>query len=99
MDEGNGKYIWKNGEYYIGQEKNGLRHGKGIEYYSNGKIRYKGNFVNDEKNGIGHYISESGEYYIGQFKNNFKHGKGTLYLPNGKIKQEGKWLYDIFNGN
>ena len=45
--EGKGKYIWENGEYYIGQEKNGLRHGKGIEYYSNGKIRYKGNFVND----------------------------------------------------
>ena len=23
--EGNGKYIWKDGEYYIGQYKNGLR--------------------------------------------------------------------------
>ena len=97
--EGNGKEFFEDGEYYIGQYKNGLRHGKGIEYYSNGNIKYKGNFVNDEKNGIGHYISEIGEYYIGQFKINFKHGKGTLYLPNGKIKQEGKWLYDIFNAN
>ena len=31
--EGNGKYIWENGEYYIGEWKNGLRNGKGIEYY------------------------------------------------------------------
>ena len=32
--EGIGKYIWENGEYYIGQYKNGLRNGKGILYYS-----------------------------------------------------------------
>ena len=30
--EGNGKRIFKNGEYYIGQWKNGLRHGKGKLY-------------------------------------------------------------------
>ena len=27
--EGNGKYIFENGEYYIGEEKDGLRNGKG----------------------------------------------------------------------
>ena len=26
--EGNGKYVWENGVYYIGQFKNGLQHGK-----------------------------------------------------------------------
>ena len=31
--EGNGKYIHENGNYYIGEFKNGLRHGKGIIYY------------------------------------------------------------------
>ena len=44
--EGNGKYIWKDGEYYIGQYKNGLRNGKGIHFYSNGDIKLKGNWVN-----------------------------------------------------
>ena len=33
--EGYGKYIWENGEYYIGQFVNNLRHGKGILYYNN----------------------------------------------------------------
>ena len=28
-------YIFENGDYYIGQWKNGLRDGKGIDYYRN----------------------------------------------------------------
>ena len=64
--EDNGKYIWENGEYYIGQYKNGLRHGKGIQYYPNGKIKYEGEFINDKFEGKGKYIWENGEYYIGQ---------------------------------
>ena len=47
--EGNGKYIWENGAYYIGQEKNSLRHGKGTEYYANSKIRFKGFYNSDER--------------------------------------------------
>ena len=44
---------------------NGLKHGKGIEYYKNGDIKYDGNFVNDKFGGDGKYIDESGNYYIG----------------------------------
>ena len=40
--------IGENGDYYIGEVKNGLRNGKGIEYYSNGNIKYEGEFVNDQ---------------------------------------------------
>ena len=39
--EGNGKEIYENGEYYIGQFKNGLRNGKGKLYYANGNIKYE----------------------------------------------------------
>ena len=46
--EGKGKYIYENGEYYIGEFKSGERHGKGILYYSDGKIKQKGNWINDE---------------------------------------------------
>ena len=48
--EGNGKYIYENDEYYIGQFLNGLRHGKGTLYYKKCSIKYEGYFVNDEYN-------------------------------------------------
>ena len=87
-----------NGNYYIGQWKNDGANGKGIIYYENGKIAYKGDFVNGKFEGIGNYIYENGDYYIGQWKNHFKHGKGTMYNADGKIENEGKWDNDIFVG-
>ena len=40
--EGNGKEIYGEGFYYIGQFKNNLRNGKGKIYYPNGNIMYEG---------------------------------------------------------
>ena len=97
--EGNGKYIFEDGEYYIGHWKNGLRDGKGTLYYPNSKIAYKGDFLNNNYDGIGQFIYTDDSYYIGQWKNNFKHGKGTIYNKNGKIEKEGIWNIDIFIGN
>ena len=73
--EGNGKYIFKDGSYYIGQWKNNLRNGKGIYYHSNGNIIYEGDYVNDKREGNGKLAMEHGEYYIGQFKNGLRNGK------------------------
>ena len=42
--EGMGKYIYENGDYYIGQFSNGSKRGKGREYYKNGKIKIEGEF-------------------------------------------------------
>ena len=89
----------ENGECYIGEWKNGLRNGKGIEYYSNGNIKYKGNWTDDRRKGIGHYFMQNGKYYIGQWSNNLRNGKGTLYYSNGKIELEGNWVNDGFVGN
>ena len=89
----------ENGVYYIGHFKNGLRNGKGIEYYSNGNIKYEGDWINDKYEGNGKYIWENGKVYIGQHKNGFKHGKGILYYPNGNIKYEGIWINDKFDEN
>ena len=38
--EGKGKYIFEDGDYYIGEWKNGSKHGKGIIYYKSGNILY-----------------------------------------------------------
>ena len=60
-----GKYIWEDGKYYIGEFKNNIPNGKGIKYYKNGNILYEGNFINGKFEGKGKYIYEDGAYYIG----------------------------------
>ena len=68
MPEGKGKFIEENGNYYIGEFKKGLKHGKGIEYIKKGKIIYKGDFINDKKEGKGKFIYDDGYYYIALLK-------------------------------
>ena len=97
--EGKGKYIWENGNYYIGQFKNGKKNGKGIIYYKNGNIMYEGDFINDKKEGNGKFIWKNGAYYIGQWKNNKKHGKGADYNKNGHIVYEGDYFIGKIEGN
>ena len=86
----------ESGEYYVGQWKNGLMHGKGTMYYPNGTIAYDGDWICEQPEGNGKYIYQNGEYYIGQFKNGGKNGKGTMYYSNEKIKQQGNWINDKF---
>ena len=57
--------IYEDGTYYIGKFKNGMRHGKGIYHYEDGKINYDGEYINDTQEGNGKMILEDGEYYIG----------------------------------
>ena len=97
--EGKGKYIWKNGIYYIGQFKNGKKEGKGIIYYKNGNIMYEGDFVNNKKEGNGKYFYKNGPYYIGQFKNGKMNGNGIIYSKNGNIIYEGDFVNNKKEGN
>ena len=88
------KKIYKNGEYYIGEMLQGLKHGKGFEYYNNGNIKYDGNFINDKYEGEGKKVYESGNYYIGQWLKGLKHGKGIDYHKNGDIMYDGYFIND-----
>ena len=78
--------MYENGEYYIGQFRNGLRNDKGILYYKNGNIKYDGEFVDDEFEGNGKYYYENGEYYVGNWYKGSKGGKGKMYYKNRNIK-------------
>ena len=49
--EGKGKYIFENGDYYIGQFSNNNKHGEGIAYSKDGTVIYEGSFVDDEPSG------------------------------------------------
>ena len=96
--EGNGKHIFPNGNYYIGQYKDSMQNGKGILYYKNGKIKYEGDFKNNVPDGNGKYIWENGNYYIGPWIKGVKHGKGKLYYENNNIRYDGEYKMDLFDG-
>ena len=92
------KYINEKGDYYIGQYKKGLKHGKGKIYYKNGNIKYDGDFVKDKFEGYGKYIYENGNYYIGQWVNGLRQGKGKIYYKNGNIKYDGDFVKGTYEG-
>ena len=87
--EGKGKYIFENGDYYIGNFSNGVREGLGNQYYKNNELQYEGKWKSDMRNGHGLYYYENGDYFIGFWRDNKKFGKGELYDKNGQIIKEG----------
>ena len=54
--------IEKDGSYYIGEFKNGLKHGKGKEYKKSGDLIYEGDFINGKREGTGKLIHEDKTY-------------------------------------
>ena len=92
------KNIEKNGhgkEYSLNTKKlifegkylNGKRHGKGKEYYENGYLKFKGEYLNGYiKNGKGYNLNGNLILKIE------KSGKGKEYYSNGKIQFEGEYL-------
>ena len=51
-------------EFYIGEWKNDMKHGKGKFLYSNGDI-YDGEWINDKKDGLGKMIYNDGSIQNG----------------------------------
>ena len=88
----NGKYIYEDGKYYIGQYKDNKPNGKGKKYYSNGNILYEGDFCNGKFDGNGKYYYDDGKYFIGGYKNGLRNGKGIKYYKNGNIEFEGEFI-------
>ena len=97
--------IYNNGKY-VGEFKNGLKHGKGIFYYSNGD-KYKGEWKNNYRDGKGAFYFKDGDIYIGDFKKSIKEGKGIYYYKSGNRyegdlkndKKEGKGIFYLNNGS
>ncbi|MCH2043673.1 MAG: caspase family protein [Saprospiraceae bacterium] len=78
---GKGRYVYKNGDKYIGEFKDNKRHGRGNYYYTSGNI-YKGQFSDNNRHGYGTYTWKNGDTYIGEYKDNKRHGEGTYYFVN-----------------
>ena len=59
--------IGYNGEYYIGDFKDGVRHGNGEIHFNSGEM-YKGQWENDKRNGHGTQTYPGGTKDTGKFK-------------------------------
>ena len=70
---------------YVGQVVNGLREGKGIEYYNDGD-RYEGDFRNDKREGKGIYYFNNGDREMGDYYNGKRKGKFVMLTRNGEVK-------------
>ena len=53
---------------------------KGKEYYDNGKLKYKGEYLNGEKEGKGkeYYWNNGKLIFEGEYSNGKRNGKGIL---------------------
>ena len=80
-------YIWENGSRYVGEWKDGKKHGQGT--YTSGKgeregDKYVGEFKYGKKNGQGTYTWSDGDKEVGEWKKN-ELWNGTMYDKDGNI--------------
>ncbi len=94
MPHGNGCWKWKDGAKYVGQMKEGKRHGFGILFYGeDGSIEYEGIWENDLLNGKAKRFARNGVLrYEGEFVNGLKHGNGKSFSKEGRLAYDGEYL-------
>ena len=85
------------GNILIGSFDNGKVNGKGMKYsYMNNSL-YKGDIVNDKKEGKGEEITNE-SIYTGYFMNDKKNGKGKMINNISGDIYEGNFKDDLFDG-
>ena len=77
----------ENGYKYVGDINfDGMKHGHGIEYFPDGKIKYEGNWELNKYHGPGtEYIYTDGELttYQGSYENGVIQGEGNIVYSDG----------------
>lgn len=76
--EGNGTFLFENGDTYNGQWKKGLSEGYGVYEFTNGDI-YKGAWKAGKMEGRGTYTYANGDKYIGMWKESKMEGRGHFH--------------------
>ena len=71
---------------YVGEYKDGKKHGKGTYTLENG-TKYMGEWKDGKKHGQGTYTLPNGSKYVGEWREN-KSWNGTEYDKNGNIKRK-----------
>jgi len=93
---GNGIFINELG-YYIGEWKNGKICGAGTLKYFKCISEYKGDWIDNSREGIGEEKYLDGSSYKGNYKSNERDGEGTFIWPDGS-KYSGHFKNSIIEG-
>ena len=91
-----GKHTAPNGDFYIGEFKNGKYEGQGKRIRADGRVAV-GEFKNDKLNGMAEVKNPDGKVYKGQIKDDVIHGQGKLSWPDG-TKYVGEFKDNQSNG-
>jgi hypothetical protein len=86
-----------NGGRYAGEWQNDLRHGQGVNTWSNGD-RYEGGWKDNKKHGQGTFTYADKGKYVGEWANDMRHGYGVNTWSNGD-KYDGNWKNNKKNGS
>ena len=90
---------FKNIKEYEGDIVNGVKEGKGTEFYKNKNKRYEGYFKNGNHHGNGKEYYDNGKIkYEGEFNNNKYDIKGIEYDENGQIIYDGEFKNGKYHG-
>ena len=81
-----------NGTKYVGEYKDGKRHGQGTLTTPDGR-KYEGEWKNGKKLGQGTFTWSDGRKYVGVFKDGERNGQGTYTWSDGR-KYVGEWKDD-----
>ena len=68
--------------------------GEGILRLADGS-KFKGTFVNGEKNGFGIMVDENGMRFEGNFRDNEKDGPFVLKDKDGNVTQKGTYSHGV----
>lgn len=94
-----GKETYEDGSYYVGQLRNGKRHGDGV--WNSEAEQYTGQWVDDQRDGKGRQVWTDGRTYDGQFHVGKFHGRGRMewHMKDGLMVYEGEYMEDMKHGN
>ena len=82
---------------YVGEKKDGERHGQGTVTYADGN-KYEGQFSKGRKHGEGTQTWSDGRKYVGEWKKSKRNGLGIMTYKDGSMF-DGEWKRNKpFNG-
>ena len=92
---------YADGDKYVGEHKDGKKHGQGTYTYASGD-KYVGEYKDGKYHGQGTYTWANGDKYVGEWKDDNYHGQGTYTYAGGRKDSgyylNGEYVPDICEG-